>query len=456
MNLPEGWTIANVDEFAGSTGLVADGDWVESKDQDSEGGVRLVQLADIGEGEFRDRSRRFMRQEVADRLRCTYLKPGDVLIARMPDPLGRACVFPGLQQPAVTAVDVMIWRTDGSLSHPDWFAKILNSPLVRSKMIEGASGTTRQRIAGGRIKEMTLPLPPLAEQRRIVAKLDTLTAHIARARAELDRVPQLAEKLRLEVLRAVFHWKAVDLPSGWLLKRLDEIGDVQLGRQRSPKDHEGPNMRPYLRAANITWTGWDLSDVKKMNFSPAEFKTFRLMRGDVLLNEGSGSAKEVGKPAVWNGDLKDVCFQNTLLRIRPREYDPDLLRYSLLFIARSGGFIANTQGVNIIHIGKAGLARTVIPVPPANQQRDLLELIEEAFARADRLEAEAARARALLDRLESAILAKAFRGELVRQDPNDEPASVLLERIRSQRTEASNGKRSRRSAAAASTLVDLS
>jgi type I restriction enzyme S subunit len=296
------------------------------------------------------------------------------------------------------------------------------------------------------IRDFDMPLPPRAEQRRIVAKLDALTARLARARAELDRVPVLAQRLRINVLRDVFGRSGGDLPQGWDLKRIDEIGDVQLGRQRSPKDHNGPNMRLYVRSANITWKGWDLSDVKEMNFSPSEFETFQLRAGDVLLNEGSGSAKEVGKPAIWNGELDGVCFQNTLLRVRPHAYSAELLRYAFLYLALSGQFIANTKGVNIIHIGKAGLAKTTLPVPPQDAQQDILEKFDAAFARADRLEAEAARARALIDRLESAILARAFRGELVPQDPEDEPASVLLDRIRAERAAAPKPKRGRRAA----------
>jgi type I restriction enzyme, S subunit len=219
---------------------------------------------------------------------------------------------------------------------------------------------------------------------------------------------------------------------------------LTLGRQRSPKDHTGPYMRPYVRSANVTWTGWDLSDVKEMNFAPSEFETFYLRPGDVLLNEGSGSAKEVGKPAVWRNEIEGACFQNTLLRVRPHGYDPDLLRYCLLYVALSGQFIQNTKGVNIIHIGKTGLAKTIIPVPPIDQQPRLLSTISEAFARADRMEAEAARARSLLDRLEAAILSRAFRGELVLQDPADEPASALLARIRAQRADVPKVKRGRK------------
>src|SRR5690242_5616822 len=89
-------------------GVFIDGDWVETKDQDPNGDVRLIQLADVGDGVFRNRSSRFLTMAKAKELRCTFLEPGDILIARMPEPLGRACIFPGVDQPAVTAVDVCI------------------------------------------------------------------------------------------------------------------------------------------------------------------------------------------------------------------------------------------------------------------------------------------------------------------------------------------------------------
>src|SRR5258706_213073 len=91
-------------------GLFIDGDWVESKDQDPNGEVRLIQLADVGDGVFRTRSARFLTMEKARELRCTFLEPGDILVARMPEPLGRACIFPGIGRPAVTVVDVCIVR----------------------------------------------------------------------------------------------------------------------------------------------------------------------------------------------------------------------------------------------------------------------------------------------------------------------------------------------------------
>lgn len=108
--LPHGWIEARLDKITGRNGLISDGDWVESKDQDKNGSVRLIQLADIGDGFFKNVSSRFLTRKKADELNCVFLREGDILVARMPDPLGRACIFPiNASERYVTVVDVCIF-----------------------------------------------------------------------------------------------------------------------------------------------------------------------------------------------------------------------------------------------------------------------------------------------------------------------------------------------------------
>lgn len=443
MTLPQGWVEATI-------GDVADTKLGKMLDAAKNKGEPVAYLRNInvrwGSFDLADlQEMRVTHDEYAE----LAVRDGDLFVCEGGEP-GRCAVWRGGTRKLVFQKAIHRVRGRGGVD-PDYLSRYLVHAAANQQFDELLTGTTIKHLPQVALQRMTLPLPPLAEQRRIVAKLDTLTPRLARARADLDRVPVLAEAMRLSALRTSFHWDEDPdtLPTGWTRKRVDEVGPVQLGRQRSPKDHSGPHMRPYMRSANITWNGWELSDVNEMNFSPEEFETFALKPGDVLLNEGSGSAKEVGKPLVWHGEIDGACFQNTLLRIRPNGYLPELLRYCLLYVALSGQFIKNTQGVNIIHIGKAGLAKTEIPVPPKNQQEGLLDTLNAAFTHADRLEAEATCARALLDRLEAAVLAKAFRGELVPQDPTDEPAAALLARIRAQRADAPKAKRGRKSKAEA-------
>jgi type I restriction enzyme S subunit len=138
-------TTATLSDALKDAEVFTDGDWVESKDQDPDGDVRLVQLADIGLGSFVDKSSRFMTSAKASDLRCTYLEPGDVLVARMPDPIGRACIFPGDTKSCVTVVDVCIVRPNPATVDCRWLMHWFNSPNARGPINRAATGTTRKR-----------------------------------------------------------------------------------------------------------------------------------------------------------------------------------------------------------------------------------------------------------------------------------------------------------------------
>jgi type I restriction enzyme S subunit len=176
LGVPVHWAITTVENTTRATGFFCDGDWIESKDQNPDGDVRLIQLADVGDGQYRDRSSRFMTKEAAARLNCSYLTPGDILIARMPDPLGRCCRFPGDSKPAVTVVDICILRPNDEFFDSDFLVIAINNPEFRRLVANQATGTTRSRISRSNLSTLPVPLPPLAEQKRIVAKVDELMA----------------------------------------------------------------------------------------------------------------------------------------------------------------------------------------------------------------------------------------------------------------------------------------
>lgn len=430
---------------------LTDGDWVESRDQDPDGGIRLVQLADVGAGIFLDRSRRFLNGETFERLRCTALETNDVLIARMPRPIGRACLFPGLSQPAVTVVDVAIARCAQPSIDARFLVHLMNSPVMHEQVETVAAGTTRQRVSTGNLRELLIPVPPLAEQQRIVERVDVLMAlldylqatHHARetARATLrdaafaalrdaetrddvdaawtriaENLPALVTTpadlapLRETILQLAVRGRLVpqnpadeparpvtpsevqvtppfEAPSGWVWARVQDVGEVKLGRQRAPQHHNGPHMVPYLRVANVQ-DGWlDLRDVKHMNFTPAEQETYRLQANDILLNEGQ-SRELVGRAALFRGEIPDVCFQKTLLRFRSHDV---LVAEFALIVFRAymhGGRFAQaaTQTTNMAHLPAIRFAPIEFPLPPLNEQHRIIDRLDILFTHLDTIE----------------------------------------------------------------------
>jgi type I restriction enzyme S subunit len=171
---PKGWPRPSLLGLLETAEVFVDGDWVESKDQDPEGDVRLIQLADVGDGIYLNKSSRFLTQSTARRLKCTSLHVGDILVARMPDPLGRACLFPGDVREAVTVVDVCIIRPGPDGPNPIWLMCCINTPGFRSLIAREATGTTRSRISRGNLSRLPIIAPPLAIQQGFVNQYNTL------------------------------------------------------------------------------------------------------------------------------------------------------------------------------------------------------------------------------------------------------------------------------------------
>ncbi|MDM8516829.1 restriction endonuclease subunit S [Desulfobacterales bacterium HSG16] len=330
-------------DLIGEKGLFSDGDWVESKDQDPNGDVRLIQLADVGIGDYLNKSNRFMTSKKAGKLRCTYLKPGDILIARMPDPIGRACIFPGDIQPCVTVVDVCIVRPDKSLVDVNWLLHKINSPSFNHEITKWTTGTTRKRISRGNLSKISFNLPPLAEQKRIATILDKADA--------IRRKRQQAIQLADEFLRSVFldmFGNVVKNSKNWKIVRFCDVCETRLGKMLDKKQQTGKHLRSYLRNANVLWDSFYIDELHEMDFNEKDRKEFRLRFGDVLICEGG----EVGRSAIWRDELKECYFQKALHRVRPdiTKILPEYIVHLLWFYAKNGGFQNHVTSVTIAHL----------------------------------------------------------------------------------------------------------
>ena len=180
-------------------GLFADGDWVESKDQDPEGDYRLLQLADIGDGTFLNKSDRWMNREQFNRLGCTKLEVNDVLIARMPDPIGRACLLPEGLPVCATVVDVAIVRT-GNETLQKFLALLINSSDFRTEAFSLLTGTTRQRISRGNLAKISFVIPSQEKQLEIVNLISLFDGEIAQSVRVIEEAKQLRSGLLSDLL----------------------------------------------------------------------------------------------------------------------------------------------------------------------------------------------------------------------------------------------------------------
>ena len=189
-------------------------------------------------------------------------------------------------------------------------------------------------------------------------------------------------------------------------------------------------MRPYLRVANVFENRIDISDVMEMNFTPAEFETFKLSFGDILLNEGQ-SMELIGRPAMYRGEVPGACFTNTLVRFRPMDgVDRNFaLNVFLAYLKNQRFQKIATITVNIAHLGAGRFSEIEFPLPPLAEQQQIVALVSEKLSQIESAEVAIEHSLRRAARLRQSILKQAFEGKLVPQDPTDEPASSSLERI---------------------------
>lgn len=229
---------------------------------------------------------------------------------------------------------------------------VLSSERFLAFAAAEATGSMNPRLLWGPMQRYEFDLPPMNEQKRIADLLWTIERHRLSVAC--------AHRAACAVLR---HVRASMFEGGGDTARADELFDITLGRQRSPKHESGDHILPYLRSANVTLNGIDVTDIKSMNFEPREQVQFALAVGDVLVSEASASAASVGMPAVWQGENPGlVCFQNTLLRYRAIDDVtlPSFLEHFCHWAFETGKFLVASSGTNIRHIGVGGASSMIV------------------------------------------------------------------------------------------------
>lgn len=241
----------------------------------------------------------------------------------------------------------------------------------------------QKRVPDDCFRDLRVPVTDLTEQRTIADYLDAETARIDALVTRQRRMRDLLRKRRqmvitLAVTRKIGPGAASRSESAEEVRPLRAYAEVALGRQRSPQHEQGPYMVPYLRAANVKDGTLDLGDVMEMNFSLVEQEVFSLRPGDVLVTEGSGSLGAVGASAVWSGEVEGrVCFQNTLLRLRPRPgTDARFLAWWCRHAFADGMFASVAVGANIFHISAERVRSLPVTYVELPTQRAIASYLE--------------------------------------------------------------------------------
>lgn len=329
--------------------------------------------------------------------------------------------------------------------------------LIKAKIPEITAsnrGSTVKYIRKGDIEDLIIFLPPLAEQTRIAQKLDELLAQVDTLKARIDAIPALLKRFRQSVLTAAVSGR---LTEEWRGEReLPNFSEMEFGCliKKGPQNGLYKPSSAYGAGVKIiridSFYSGEITDWKRLRslvVDQSELKNWGLNAGDILINRVN-SIEYLGKCALVRFVPEPTVFESNVMRmslltdlVNP-EY---LMRFLSSEIGRKKLISKAKHAVNQASINQGDVKACKVPLPSLTEQNEIVRRVDQLFAFADILEDKVASAKSRIDHLAQSILAKAFRGELVPQDPNDEPANVLLERIQAQRASTPQAKRGRKS-----------
>lgn len=349
--------------------LVTDGNWIESKDQ-SDCGIRLIQTGNIGIGEYLDKSAKakFISEETFFRLKCTEVLPGDILISRLPDPIGRACIVPRQSTRAITAVDCTIVRLNNEILDSRFFVNYTQSTKYFKQLQQFLTGTTHTRISRKNLEKIEIPTPALDEQRKIAAVLDKAAGLISLRKQQLAKLDELAKALFLEMFgdpaANPLHWKQAALND-------IAVGKLTYGSGASSCAYDGAVR--YIRITDIDDNGNLNSDV----VSPSVIEEkYLLNEGDILF---ARSGATVGKTYRYRKAEGKCLYAGYLIRLIPdqRRVLPDYVFYYTKTSYYENFVASNMKVVAQANINAKQYGNLLICVPPLSIQQEFVSIVQQ-------------------------------------------------------------------------------
>jgi type I restriction enzyme S subunit len=302
---------------------------------------------------------------------------------------------------------------------------IINSPIGREQLnYLGSTTTGLANLNGSVIGSICVPAPGIAEQRAIADFLDHETAKIDSLVAKQERLIALLQEKRAALIsRAVtkglnpnvpmkdsgIPWLG-KIPAHWAIAPVYARYKVQLGKMLDQKQITGEHLRPYLRNVDVQWDQINTADLPEMDFLPSSRARFALQSGDLLVCEGG----EVGRAAIWRGELEECYYQKALHRLRPRGHSdaPRFLYYVLYNAAKQGIFVASGNPNTIDHLTAEKLSKHRFAFPPAQEQRTIATYLDHEMAKLDTL---IVKVRGMIERLQeyrTALISAAVTGKI--------------------------------------------
>ena len=355
--------------------VFTDGDWIESKDQ-SDDGIRLVQTGNIGEGIYLEKEARakYISEETFEKLKCTEIFPGDILVSRLPDPVGRACIIPEKEERMITAVDCTICRPNESIISKEYLCYFMRSSAYYKRLLGSVTGTTRKRISRKNLGNVELEVPSKERQMDVVEQLDCLVKVIESRKQELQLLDNLIKARFVEMFgNPVINEKR------WRQKSLGEI-TTKIGSGATPKGGKGAYQEEgitLIRSMNVHNGLFEYRELAHISDEQAaKLDNVAIEENDVLLNITGAS---VARSCVVPNKILPARVNQHVCIIRCKEYINPVFLNKLLIDDNYQDLLWSVAGAGATReaITKQQVERLQIIMPPVELQNEFMRFCNQ-------------------------------------------------------------------------------
>lgn len=328
------------------------------------------------------------------------MRAGDVLVSTVRPNLNATAIVPQFLHGQICSTGFCVLRSNERLlpKYLYFFTRSVDFVKSLTRLTRGASYPA---VSKRDVEQLRIPLPPIETQRKVVDILEEADM----LRQTRDQACQLPNKIIQSVFLKMFGDIAAN-DGKWESSAASEIFDMQLGKPLSAKEYTGKHLKPYLRNVNVQWGYLDLSDMKEMDFDDQEFRKYQLRKGDILVCEGG----EVGRTAIYGGEIQNCCYQKALHRLRIREpvITSEYFVYYMQFAAKYGLLLRDTSQVTIAHFTAEKFKKLRILLPPISLQNQFASFVEKI----ESIKGYQEQSTEEIKELFHSLMQKAFRGEL--------------------------------------------
>ena len=354
--------------------VFTDGDWIESKDQSDEG-IRLVQTGNIGEGKYLEKESRakYVSEETFERLKCTEIFPGDILVSRLPEPVGRACIIPNKDERMITAVDCTICRPDEAVILKEYLCYFMQSSAYYTRLFGNVTGTTRKRISRKNLGNVELNVPRLEVQKTVVDRLDRLVSVIESRQKELQLLDDLIKARFVEMFG-----EPDTNPKGWDECSLSEKLNVLGGYAFKSDQFDENDGIPVLRIGNIN-AGY-FKPVNMVYWKEDEsLERYAMYPGDLVMSlTGTVGKDDYGNVCILGDDYEMYYLNQRNAKLEIKEgIDKYYLSQLLKFEQIKKRLTGISRGVRQANISNKDILNMVVPVPPIELQEQFSDFVKQ-------------------------------------------------------------------------------